>query len=526
MERKNAWKEYSKKQVKQLDNLAADYIDFISNNKTERECASTAIKEAEKCGYESLENVIKKGKKLKSGSKVWAHTHNKAVMLVHLGKDPLEGGFNILGAHIDSPRLDLKQNPLYEANDFSLLDTHYYGGIKKYQWVSMPLAMHGVIAKTDGTTFNFVIGEDEADPVFCITDLLPHLGAEQMKKKGSEVIEGEALDILVGNRPLVIESSKNKKGKKDAASDKEDVSDKEDKKGKKGLDWEEQLEKNPVNACVLKILQEKYGIAEEDFTSAEIEIVPAGRAREMGFDRSMVLGYGQDDRVCAYTSLRAQLEIDTPKRTAITLLVDKEEIGSVGATGMASRFFENTLAEIFALTDASYKVDGKLGDKAGKSDKGAASKAADATCASINDNLSLRRALKNSFMLSSDVSAGFDPSYSNVFETKNAAYLGRGLVFNKYTGARGKSGSNDASAEYVARVRRVMNDAKVFWQTAELGKVDVGGGGTIAYIPAKYDMDVIDSGVSVLSMHAPWEVTSKADIYEAYRGYLAFLKNM
>lgn len=479
MERKNAWKEYNKKQLKQLDNLAADYIDFISQNKTERECTSSAIKMAERCGYVSLESAIKAGKKLKSGSKIWAHTHGKAVMFVHLGTQPLENGFNILGAHIDSPRLDLKQNPLYEANDFSLLDTHYYGGIKKYQWVSLPLAMHGVIAKADGKTIDFVIGEDEADPVFCITDLLPHLGAEQMKKKGSEVVEGEALDVLIGNRPLVISNKK-----------KDELKDKKNKK-----DWEEQFEKSPVNAFILKLLEEKYGICEEDFISAEIEIVPAGRAREMGFDRSMVLGYGQDDRVCAYTSLRAQLEIDTLKRSAITLLVDKEEIGSVGATGMASRFFENALAEIFAL-------------------------------ARINDNLSLRRALKNSFMLSSDVSAGFDPSYASVFETKNAAYLGRGLVFNKYTGSRGKSGSNDASAEYVARVRQVMNDAKVYWQTAELGKVDIGGGGTIAYIPAKYDMDVIDSGVSVLSMHAPWEVTSKADIYEAYRGYIAFLKDM
>ncbi|MFR2917907.1 MAG: aminopeptidase, partial [Eggerthellaceae bacterium] len=401
--------------------------------------------------------------------KVWAGVHGKSLILAHIGTEPLEAGLNILGAHIDSPRLDLKQNPVYENNGFAFLDTHYYGGIKHYQWVTLPLALHGVVAKTDGTVVDVNVGDDTGDPVFCVTDLLPHLGNQQMAKKGSEVIEGENLDVLIGNRPLVVEPA-------DDASDEE-----------------KEAAKEPVKAFVLKLLEEKYGITEEDFLSAEIEVVPAGRARELGFDRSMVIGYGQDDRVCAYTSLEAQLAIETPKKTAVTVLVDKEEIGSVGATGMGSLFFENTIAEIAALTG-------------------------------LESPLALRRVLAASRMLSSDVSAGFDPAYASVFETKNAAYLGKGLVFNKYTGARGKSGSNDARAEYVAYVRRVMDDAEVSFQTAELGKVDAGGGGTIAYIPAKYGMDVIDSGVAVLSMHAPWEVTSKADIFEAYRGYRAFLE--
>ncbi len=325
-----------------------------------------------------------------------------------------------------------------------------------------------MVAKTDGTVVDVNVGDDEGDPVFCVTDLLPHLGNQQMAKKGSEVVEGENLDVLIGNRPLVVKPA-------DDASDEEKAAAKE-----------------PVKAFALKLLEEKYGITEEDFLSAEIEVVPAGRARELGFDRSMVIGYGQDDRVCSYTSLEAQLAIGTPKKTAVTVLVDKEEIGSVGATGMGSLFFENTIAEIAALAGAE-------------------------------GPLALRRILANSRMLSSDVSAGFDPAYASVFETKNAAYLGKGLVFNKYTGARGKSGSNDARAEYVAYVRGVMDGADVAFQTAELGKVDAGGGGTIAYIPAKYGMDVIDSGVAVLSMHAPWEVTSKADIYEACKGYKAFL---
>ena len=407
------------------------------------------------------------------GSKLWACAQGKAVILVHVGAAPISEGMNILGAHIDSPRLDIKQNPLYEANDFALLDTHYYGGIKNYQWTALPLALHGVVATTDGEVIEVNIGDDPADPVFCVTDLLPHLGSQQMDKKGAKVVEGEDLDVLVGNRPLL--STADSSDSKEAEST--------------------ETPKDPVKAHVLALLADKYGISEEDFLSAELEVVPAGRARDLGFDRSMVIGYGQDDRVCAYTSLVAQLALgdDVPARTAVCVLVDKEEIGSVGASGMASMFFENTIAEIMALAGES-------------------------------SPLRLRRALTRSRMLSSDVSAGFDPAYASVFEAKNSAYLGRGLVFNKYTGARGKSGSNDASAEYVALVRRIMDDAGVSFQTAELGRVDAGGGGTIAYIPAKYGMDVIDSGVPVLSMHSPWEVTSKADIYEARRGYEAFLR--
>ncbi|MGI6221690.1 MAG: aminopeptidase [Coriobacteriales bacterium] len=482
MERKNAWKTYDDAQLAELEELAAGYIDFISENKTERECAEAAIARAEAAGYEPLSEAIASGRALKAGDKVWAHTHGKALLLVHIGTEPMEKGLNILGAHIDSPRLDLKQNPVFESNDLALLDTHYYGGIKKYQWVTLPLAIHGVVALKDGTTVPVVVGEDPADPVFCITDLLPHLGADQMKKDAARVIEGEALDLLIGGRPLKIDAPEEGAGEKDAEEDDD------------SLAWEKCAKKSPVKAMALKLLHEQYGIDEEDFLSAEIEIVPAGRARELGFDRSMVLGYGQDDRVCAYTSLVAQLAIEVPARTAVTILVDKEEIGSVGATGMHSLFFENAIAEIMEL-------------------------------AGEGGTLALRRALGASKMLSSDVSAGLDPTYASAFESKNAAYLGRGLVFNKYTGARGKSGSNDASAEFVACVRRVMDDAGVAFQTAELGKVDQGGGGTIAYIPARYDMDVIDSGVAVLSMHAPWEVTSKADIYEAARGYEAFLLN-
>lgn len=476
MEREVAWKKYDEASLDELEALAVDYIDFISENKTERECAAAAIAAAEDAGYDSLADCIAAGTPVGPGSKLWACAQGKAVILVHVGAAPISEGMNILGAHIDSPRLDIKQNPLYETNDFALLDTHYYGGIKNYQWTALPLALHGVVATTDGEVVEVDIGDDPADPVFCVTDLLPHLGAQQMDKKGSKVVEGEDLDVLVGNRPL-------------AATDADEA---DDGAGKAEGD---KASKDPVKAYVLALLADKYGIAEEDFLSAELEVVPAGRARDLGFDRSMVIGYGQDDRVCAYTSLAAQLALgdDIPARTAVCVLVDKEEIGSVGASGMASMFFENTIAEIMALAGES-------------------------------SPLRLRRALTRSRMLSSDVSAGFDPAYASVFEAKNSAYLGRGLVFNKYTGARGKSGSNDASAEYVALVRRIMDDAGVSFQTAELGRVDAGGGGTIAYIPAKYGMDVIDSGVPVLSMHSPWEVTSKADIYEARRGYEAFLR--
>lgn len=476
MEREVAWKKYDEASLDELEALAVDYTDFISENKTERECAAAAIAAAEDAGYDSLADCIAAGTPVGPGSKLWACAQGKAVILVHVGAAPISEGMNILGAHIDSPRLDIKQNPLYETNDFALLDTHYYGGIKNYQWTALPLALHGVVATTDGEVVEVNIGDDPADPVFCVTDLLPHLGAQQMDKKGSKVVEGEDLDVLVGNRPL-------------AATDADEA---DDGAGKAEGD---KASKDPVKAYVLALLADKYGIAEEDFLSAELEVVPAGRARDLGFDRSMVIGYGQDDRVCAYTSLAAQLALgdDIPARTAVCVLVDKEEIGSVGASGMASMFFENTIAEIMALAGES-------------------------------SPLRLRRALTRSRMLSSDVSAGFDPAYASVFEAKNSAYLGRGLVFNKYTGARGKSGSNDASAEYVALVRRIMDDAGVSFQTAELGRVDAGGGGTIAYIPAKYGMDVIDSGVPVLSMHSPWEVTSKADIYEARRGYEAFLR--
>lgn len=477
MERDVVWMKYDEADLESLEHLAAEYIDFISDNKTERECAAAAIALAEEHGYVSLAEAVREGRALKAGDKVWAQAHGKALVLTHLGKRPLAEGLNILGAHIDSPRLDLKQNPLYESNGFALLDTHYYGGIKNYQWVTLPLALHGVIAKKDGTVVDVQVGDDPDDPVFCVTDLLIHLAGKQMAKKANEVVEGEDLDLLIGNRPAV---SAAQDADADAIGGESETKD---------------AEKEPVKAFALKLLADTYGIDEEDFLSAELEVVPAGRARDLGFDRSMVIGYGQDDRVCAYTSLVAQLALaEAPEKTAVCVLVDKEEIGSVGATGMASQFFENTIAEVMELAGES-------------------------------GPLPLRRALASSSMLSSDVSAGFDPAYASAFEAKNSAFLGRGLVFNKYTGSRGKSGSNDANAEYVARIRRVMDDAGVSFQTAELGKVDVGGGGTIAYIPAKYGMDVIDSGVPVLSMHSPWEVTSKADIYEAFKGYEAFLKN-
>ncbi|WP_165171481.1 aminopeptidase 1 [Adlercreutzia sp. ZJ242] len=520
MEREVAWKKYDEATLAEVDALAADYIDFISKCKTERECAQEMVKLAGKAGYRSLDACVEDGLALKPGDKVWTHAHGKAIVLVHVGSEPLQDGMNILGAHIDSPRLDLKQNPLYEKDGFALLDTHYYGGIKNYQWVALPLALHGVVAKTDGTVVDVVIGEDEGDPVFCVTDLLPHLGRAQMEKNGNKIVEGEDLDLLVGNRPLCCSARPDgTSGQVDAAASRgtqschadggsptevgfapasPSISGTTETLADVTNDQGEEV-KEPVKALALKLLEKKYGISEEDFLSAELEVVPAGRARELGFDRSMVIGYGQDDRVCAYTSLVAQLALaaegaPVPRRTAVTVLVDKEEIGSVGATGMESMLFENAIAEVMELV-------GEGG------------------------TLPLRRALANSRMLSSDVSAGLDPAYASVFEAKNAAFLGRGLVFNKYTGARGKSGSNDASAEYVARVRRVMDDAQVSFQTAELGKVDAGGGGTIAYIPARFGMDVIDSGVPVLSMHAPWEVTSKADIYEARRGYEAFLLN-
>ena len=460
MERKNAWLSYGESDEKEMEKLAKDYRAFLDAGKTERECVTELVREAEANGYVSLEAKQAAGEKIQPGDKVYAVGMKKIMALFHVGQEPLEKGMNILGAHIESPRLDVKQNPLYEDTDLAYLDTHYYGGVKKYQWVALPLAIHGVIAKKDGSVVNVTIGEDENDPVVYITDLLIHLAGKQLQKKAAEVIEGENLDILIGSRPLS-ESTDEKK-------------------------------KEAVKSNVLRILKEKYDVEEEDFLSAELEIVPAGKARDCGLDRSMVAAYGQDDRVCAYTSFVAMMEMDAPKRTSCCLLTDKEEIGSVGATGMQSRFFENTVAEL---------LDGM----------------------GCYSDLALRRTLRNSSMLSSDVSAGYDPAYGECFEKKNAAYLGRGIVLNKFTGARGKSGSNDANAEYVAEVRRIFDDHQVAFQTAELGKVDVGGGGTIAYIAALYGMNVIDSGVAVLSMHAPWEVTSKADIYEAKKAYKVFL---
>ncbi len=457
----NTWNGYSEDELRELTEISERYKNCLDGGKTERECASLVIREAERAGYRELGEYIKKGAQLRPGDRIYAVCMNKTVALFNIGRKPLTEGMNILGAHVDSPRLDIKQNPLYEAEGMAYFDTHYYGGIKKYQWVTQPLAIHGVVCKKDGTTVEIRVGEDRDDPVFVITDLLVHLSAKQMEKSASSVIDGEGLDVLIGNRP---------------------VSELGEKK-------EEAVKEN-----VLALLGEKYGITAEDFASAELEVVPAGCARDLGFDRSMILAYGQDDRVCAFTSLFAMLETDAPERTACTLLVDKEEIGSVGATGMHSRFFENTLAEILSL----------CGEK---------------------DYIALKRALANSTMLSSDVSAGYDPLYAEAFEKRSSAFISRGISFNKFTGSRGKSGSNDAGAEYLALIRKIMDDAGVRYQFSELGKVDVGGGGTIAYIMANYGMQVIDSGVAVLSMHAPYEVTSKADVYEAVKCYRAFLKN-
>lgn len=462
MKTENAWEKYTKTQLEEVDALSRAYRAFLNYGKTERECVKQIVERAKEAGYKELSELIKEGKTCKPGDKVYAVNMEKAVILFQVGSEQLENGMNILGAHIDSPRLDVKQNPLYEDGDFAFLDTHYYGGIKKYQWVTIPLAIHGVVVKKNGEKVVINIGEKEDDPVFFISDLLVHLAAEQLEKKASKVIEGEALDIIIGNRPL------------------QDVKDDE--------------KKEKVQAFTLKLLKEQYEIEEKDFLSAELEIVPAGEAREAGLDRSMVLGYGQDDRVCAFSSLEAILEVQDLKRTGCCILVDKEEIGSVGATGMQSRFFENAVAELLALTTGAY------------------------------NDLILRRCLANSRMLSSDVSSAFDPTYAASFDKKNVAYLGHGMVFNKFTGARGKSGSNDANAEYLGFIRKVMDDAGVTFQTAELGKVDLGGGGTIAYILSLYGMNVIDCGVPVLNMHAPHEATSKADLYEAKCGYKAFLE--
>lgn len=465
MERNNVWKTYTKENLAELNKINDEYKKCLDEGKTERECVDLTIRMAKEYGYRDIKDVIGSHETVKPGDKIYAVCMGKAIAMFHIGEEPLEKGMNILGAHIDSPRIDVKQNPLYENEELAYLDTHYYAGIKKYQWVTIPMALHGVVVKKDGTVVNVSIGDKEEDPVFVITDLLVHLASQQMDKKASAVIEGEKLDLLIGSKPI---------------EQNEDM---------------ESAEKEAVKANILDILKKYYAMEENDFLSAELEIVPAGKARDCGLDRSMIMAYGQDDRVCAFTSLFAMLDVEKVKRTACCILVDKEEIGSVGATGMHSRFFENVVAEIVALTD-------------GESD------------------LKVRRALQNSKMLSSDVSAAFDPMYAEVFEKRSAAFFGNGLVFNKFTGARGKSGSNDANAEYIAELRNAFDNNKVAYQFAEMGKVDAGGGGTIAYIMANYGMEVIDSGVAVLSMHAPWEVTSKADVYEAYKGYKTFLENI
>lgn len=450
---KNTWEKY-KDNLNEVMEYNEGYKDYISKNKTERACVKDSIRLAKEKGFKPLDSF----ETLKPGDKVYVNNRDKNIALFVIGNKPLTEGMRILGAHIDSPRMDLKQNPLYESEGFVLADTHYYGGVKKYQWVTIPLSLYGVVAKKDGTVVDVVIGEDDNDPVVGISDLLIHLAAEQLDKKAAKVIEGENLDVTLGNMPLVGE------------------------------------EKDAVKANILKLLKDKYDIEEEDFVSAEIEVVPSGKARDYGLDRSMIAGYGHDDRVCAYTSLTAILDMDVCDYTCCTILVDKEEIGSVGATGAQSLFFENTVSEMLV----------KMG---------------------IDSFVQTRLTLSRSKMLSSDVSAGVDPLFVSVNDKKNAAYLGNGIVFNKYTGARGKSGSNDASAEYVARIRTVMDESNIHYQTAELGKVDLGGGGTIAYILGNYNMDVIDAGIAVLNMHAPMEVVSKVDVYETYQAYKAFLKN-
>lgn len=461
----NLWLKYTEEDVTKVQEVCDRYKQCLDNGKTERECVAQVIEMAQQKGYRELHSVIKEGGAPKAGDKLYAVQMDKSIVLFQMGKKPVSEGMNILGAHIDSPRIDIKQKPLYEAEGFAYLDTHYYGGIKKYQWTTIPLALHGVVAKKDGTVVKISIGEKDDEPVFVITDLLIHLAGEQMAKKADAVIAGEKLDLLIGNRPL---------------------------QQSEELDKEE---KEAVRANILRLLSETYGIEEEDFLSADLEIVPAGRARDLGIDRSMILAYGHDDRVCAFTSVFAMLDLadEITEHTLCCLLVDKEEIGNVGATGMASQFFENTIAELVAATER-------------------------------DSQLLVRRALAGSKMLSSDVSAGFDPLYADVYEKKNSAFLAKGLAFNKYTGSRGKRGSSEATAEFVAQIRRIMEDADVMYQFSELGKVDAGGGGTIAHLMAEYGMNVIDSGVSVLNMHAPYEVVSKADVYEAVRGYRAFLR--
>lgn len=458
MDRVSAWKKYKNKQLKEIESLCKAYKDFLNEGKTERECTKISIELAEAAGYRNIKEYMEKGKSLTTGDKIYAVNMDKSLALFNIGTENIENGMNILGAHIDSPRLDVKQNPMLEKEGLAYFDTHYYGGIKKYQWTATPLAIHGVVAKTSGEVTEVVIGEDKDGPVVFVSDLLVHLAGEQMDKKAAKAVEGENLDIIVGTKPLSGE------------------------------------EKSAVKANILKILKNKYDMDEADFISAEFELVPAGKARDAGIDESMIMAYGQDDRVCAYTSLAAMLKTDNVKKTSCCLLVDKEEIGSVGATGMRSRFFENTVAEVINL----------MGDYS---------------------EIKLRRCLASSKMLSSDVSAAYDPIYWPYFEKNSSAYMGSGMVFNKFTGVSGKYNSNDANAEYIAKVRKIMEENDISIQTGELGKVDAGGGGTIAYILALYGMEVIDCGVPVLNMHAPYEVTCKADIYETMKGYMAFIKN-
>ena len=452
----NAWLKYSGAEREKIFDFCEGYKNYLSVGKTERECIHEAIRLAEEKGYRNLADIIKNNEEIKAGDKVYANNKDKTLALYLIGNDSIENGMRIIGSHVDSPRIDLKQNPLYEDGNLALMDTHYYGGVKKYQWVTLPLALHGVVVKKDGTKINVVIGEDDNDPVLGISDLLVHLSGEQLQKKANEVIAGEDLNVLVGNIPL------------------------------------EGKEKDAVKENILVLLKDKYDFEEEDFISAEFEVVPAGKARDLGLDKSMVMGYGQDDRICAYTSLMALLEVDSVEKTSVILLVDKEEVGSIGATGMQSRFFENSVAEVM--------------DRMGE-----------------YRELKLKRALQNSLMLSADVTAAYDPNYPGACEKKNTAYFAKGLVFSKYTGARGKSGCNDANPEFIAWLRKIMDKNNVSYQTAELGKVDQGGGGTIAYILAQYNMEVIDCGVALQNMHAPWEVSSKVDIFETKNGYKAFL---
>lgn len=456
---KNAWEVFNENEIEEVFETSEEYKKFLDRCKTERESADEIIRSAKNKGYISINQIIEDKRSIVPGMKIYAANKNKAVVLLVIGKEELEKGMNIVGSHIDAPRIDLKQFPLYEDSELALLKTHYYGGIKKYQWVALPLALHGIVIKRNGEKVNVVIGEDEKDPVFFITDLLPHLAKDQMGKKMDEGITGEGLNVLFGSIPY----------------NEKELSDK-------------------VKLNVLKILNEKYGMLEEDFTSAEFEIVPAGKSRDVGIDRSMVGGYGQDDRACAFTALKAILNVENPNKTAVALFVDKEEIGSVGNTGMESMFFENVVSELIALLETSY------------------------------NELTVKRALANSKVLSADTLAGFDPNYPEVLDKRNSPFIGKGVTLVKYTGVRGKGGSNDANSEYLGEIRKLFNDNNIIWQMGELGKVDQGGGGTIAFILARYGMEVVDCGVPLLSVHAPYEVSSKADIYMTYKGYKVFFE--